>query len=290
MRWQTIPILCFTAVVHFSPVGAAGASADGHRALAAVTVSDAREDQHGILVHTVQSPYQAGKTTVRVLLPDGLEEAAPCPVLFVLPVEAKDGKRYGDGLLEVRRHDLHNQHRLVCVQPTFSHLPWYADHPVDPEIRQETYFLEVVLPLVEERYPVRREAGGRLLLGFSKSGWGAFAMLLRHPGVFGRAAAWDAPLDMQRPDRYGMAGIFGSQESFAQYQISELLKRRAGELHNAKRLVLMGYDNFRSHHHATRTLMIDLRIPHVYRDGPRRKHAWGSGWVGEAVRLLVDQK
>jgi hypothetical protein len=34
-------------------------------------------------------------------------------------------------------------------------------------------------------------------------------------------------------------------------------------------------------------LMDKLKISHDYRDGPARKHEWGSGWVPEAVRLLM---
>ena len=34
------------------------------------------------------------------------------------------------------------------------------------------------------------DARGRMLVGYSKSGWGAFTLLLRHPGVFSRAAAY----------------------------------------------------------------------------------------------------
>lgn len=35
-----------------------------------VVISEARKDDHGFLVHTVRSPYQAGTTQVRVLPPD----------------------------------------------------------------------------------------------------------------------------------------------------------------------------------------------------------------------------
>ena len=117
------------------------------------TISEASRDEHGILVHTIRVPVPGGPTEIRVLLPDRVEEGRRYPVVYVLPVEAGIEHRYGDGLLEVRQHDLHNQFRAIFVAPTFSHLPWYADHPTDPEIRQETYFLKVVVPFVEARYP-----------------------------------------------------------------------------------------------------------------------------------------
>ena len=210
------------------------------------------------------------------------------PVVYVLPVEARREHRYGDGLLEVRRHDLHNRFSAIFVAPTFSHLPWYADHPTDPRSARRRYFLKVVVPFVEGHYPAKAEPGGRLLLGFSKSGWGAFSLLLRHPDVFGKAAAWDAPLMMDGPGRYGSGDIFGTPENFEGYRVTGLLERRAADLRGGSRLILLGYGNFRDEHEQAHALMTDLKIPHVYEDGPEREHVWESGWVPEAVGMLME--
>jgi hypothetical protein len=253
------------------------------------TISTATMDENGFLVHSVTSPYQAGKTTIRVLLPARLDKKKKYSVLFVLPVEAKDGNRYGDGLLEVKKAELHNKHDLICVAPTFSHLPWYADHPIDETIRQETFFLKVVVPFVERSYPALGKPNGRLLVGFSKSGWGAFTLLLLHPDVFGRAAAWDAPLMKDKPNEFGMKPIFGTQENFENYEVTSLLKQRADILKKSNRLVLTGYGNFRGHHKQAHRLLKELGIRCEYRDGPKRKHHWNSGWLQEAVALLVSQ-
>jgi hypothetical protein len=259
-----------------------------HAARAAVpaTVSEARRDDHGFLVQAVLSPFQAGSTEIRVLLPTRRKEERS-PVVYLLPVEARDGHRYGDGLLEAKKHELHERFGAIFVAPGFSHLPWYADHPSDPEIRQESYFLEVVVPLIEERYPARNDADGRLLVGFSKSGWGAYSLLLRHPDRFGKAAAWDAPLLERKPERFGMGAIFGTQENFERFQITTLLERCAPQLRERSRLVLLGYGNFREQHEAAHALMTALGIAHVYRDGPKRAHHWESGWLNEAVEVLL---
>lgn len=257
-------------------------------------VSQAVKDEDGFLVHTAVSEYQAGKTLLKVLLPDRLEAGKRYRVLYVLPVEAGDTSVWGHALEEVKRLDLHNKHQLICVYPTFFHLPWYADHPSDPKIRQESYFLRVVVPAIERSYPVRAEREGRLLLGFSKSGWGAFSILLRNPELFDRALAWDAPLTVDRPVPFGMGGIFGDQENFEKYQITRLLAQRAdlliatSESGNRPRLCVLGYDNFRQHHVTTHQQMLNLRIPHVYGDGPKRKHHWQSGWLAEAVETIAE--
>jgi hypothetical protein len=253
----------------------------------AVSIGEARTDADGIRVHSVRSPYQAGSTSIRVLLPGRLDPTAAYAVVYVLPVEKRDEARYGDGLLEAKRAGLHDRHRSVFVAPTFSHLPWYADHPADPLVRQEGYLLRVVVPFVERAYPVRSDPGGRLLLGFSKSGWGAFALLLRHPGVFGRAAAWDAPLMMDAPGKYGSGDIFATRENFEHYRVDKLLERRAADLKTGKRIVLAGHANFAEHHRQAAALMERLGIGHAaVADEPGRKHEWGSGWLPGAVVAL----
>ncbi|MCE9527798.1 MAG: esterase family protein [Planctomycetales bacterium] len=267
-----------------------GSQPSSQVSLETVTVSDAKPDLSGFLVHEVTSPYQAGKTSIRVLLPDARKPDSKSSVIYVLPVEAGTESRYGDGLAEIKKLDLHNKHGVIFVAPTFSHLPWYADHPDKPEIRQEAYLLKVVVPVVEKTYPAQPAADHRLLLGFSKSGWGAWSLLLRHPDVFGKAAAWDAPMMMDKPGKYGSGEIFGTQENFAKYRIETLLRTKGKDLGKDERLILTGYGGFREEHVRVQDLMTGLKIPHVYKDGPQRKHDWHSGWVGESVELLVQNE
>jgi hypothetical protein len=255
-----------------------------------VTISESHTDADGFLVHAVQSPYQEGSTEIRVLLPEPLAEGRRYPVVYVLPVEAGRKTRFGDGLLEVKKQNLQNEHQAIFVAPTFSQLPWYADHPTDRTVWQETYFCDVVVPFIDQRYPGLADRDGRLLLGFSKSGWGAWSLLLRYPETFGRAAAWDAPLMMQQLGKYGTRDIFGTQENFDDYRIDLSLRAHADSLREKQRLVLSGYDVFHKDLVQTHELLDELKIPHAYVDGPHRKHDWHSGWVPEAVRRLVGRK
>lgn len=253
-----------------------------------IEISTGERNEQGIVVHTVRSPYQEGTTEIRVLLSDQFDEQRRYPVVYVLPVEPGRKTRYGDGLREVQKHNLHNKHRVLCVAPTFSDWPWYADHPTKLGIRQESYFLKVVVPLIEKTYPASKQPQDRLLLGFSKSGWGAWSLLLRHPEQFGRAAAWDAPLMMKEIGKYGTREILGTQEHFDKYRPADLLQASAVKLQKETRLILAGYGNFRGHHQQAHVLLDELKIPHRYQDGPARKHDWHSGWVAEVFGLLVQ--
>lgn len=254
-----------------------------------VAISIAKPDDSGVLVHEVRSPYQAKPTQLRVLLPDPVEKGRTYPIVYVLPVEAGTESRYGDGLTEIQKQGLHKKHRAIFAAPTFSHLPWYADHPTDPALRQESYFLNVIVPFVDKTYPVRAKAEERHLLGFSKSGWGAWSLLLRHPERFGKAAAWDAPLMMDGPGKYGSGAIFGTKENFAKYRITTLLADRADRIRSGKRLLLLGAGNFQSEHEQAHALLKRLKIDHDYTDGPVRKHDWHSGWVKDAVERLLAE-
>ena len=254
-----------------------------------VEVSEREVAGNGEHAYQVKSTLQAQETQVRVLLPDDLPSNARPRVVYVLPVEAANERRYGDGLEECRRLNIANRFGVICVAPTFSHLPWYADHPTDRSIRQESYFLKVVVPLIEARYPTSGKAQDRLLLGFSKSGWGAFSLLLRHPKALGKAVAWDAPLMMNAPGNYGSGPIFGGNENYQLYQLSKLVPQQAAHFKDSPRLIHLGYGNFQSQHVEFEALLNAHNISHVYQNGPSRKHDWNSGWVDDAARLLFSE-
>jgi hypothetical protein len=108
--------------------------------------------------------------------------------------------------------------------------------------------------------------------------------------MFGKAAAWDAPLDMSELGKYGTTPIFASQANFDSYRITELVKQRQRLADGPPRLILMGHGNFAAATRTTHALLDECGIRHEYRDGPKRAHDWHSGWVVEAVQLLLPQQ
>ena len=114
-------------------------------------------------------------------------------------------------------------------------------------------------------------------------------MLLRHPEDFGRAFAFDSPLDW--PNRHGFIDLLGSASNFENYRLTNLLPQRAELLRGQPaRLIMLGYNYgfAREHHAQIHNLMDRLGIPHVYLPGVNRPHRWDSGWVEMAVDLLLS--
>lgn len=237
---------------------------------------------------SLRSVYQRTDTKLYVLLPTKLEAGKRYPVLYLLPVEAQGEHRYGSGIEEASRARLADRLQVICVEPTFAQLPWYADHPTDAGVRQESHLLRAVVPAVDAHYPTPATAAGRWLVGFSKSGWGAVTLLRRHPEVFSRAGAWDAPLQMNWPTKYGSQPIFGTRENFEPYRVSTLLSTSRPE-HASQRLVLAGHGNFRAEMAATHQQLQHQSppVPHVFLDGPDRPHDWHSGWLADVSEALA---
>jgi hypothetical protein len=261
---------------------------EGQTADVSCTVQESVVDSNGMHVLTVRSAFQAKPVQVSVLLPRRSDPARRYPVLYVLPVNPGSEGPWGCGIAEARKLDLPDRYGLICVEPAFAGVPWFGDHPTDPAVRNDAYLPDVVVPLVDRTYPTVAAPERRLLVGFSKSGMGAFSLLLRHPDVFGRAASWDGCLMLAEPGPYGSGPVYADAANFARYCVPRLLEKQAGLLMGRPaRLACLGYGGFQADQEACHALMNRLRVPHFYRNETQREHRWDSGWLPEAVEVLV---
>ena len=222
-------------------------------------------------VETVESPRQTTANFLRIARPRKRSDRT----VLILPVTANISGQWGDGFYEALRLNWVKRYNVTIAAPSFSHLPWFADHPTNAKIAQESYLLQDILP---------RLSGRILLLGFSKSGNGAVTLLLRHPERFAAAAAWDAPLLLDAPGKYGSGEIYGTAENFAGYHVPSLLERHAGS--RKLKLAISGYGSFEAEVRGAHERMAALDIAHAYDNGVKRVHHWSSGWMEPAMATL----
>jgi S-formylglutathione hydrolase FrmB len=254
-----------------------------------ISVEGPSESANGFTAYTVNSPYQSRPTQIEVLPPDVMASGETYPVLYLLPVNDGIMNQWGSGIVEARKHDLANRFNVICVSPEYDYTPWYGNHPSDPALQQETYLLDVVMPVIEARYPVVPGKDGRILLGFSKSGFGAIAIALRNLDRIGKAAAWDAPLMMTSPfpNEEEMMRVFVSQANFDPYCVPTLVEKHAAELQSGPpRFVLVSNGSETGSIVDLHYLLEKHQVPHRFLIDKRREHTWTSDWLPVVTELL----
>jgi hypothetical protein len=247
-----------------------------------------------IVTHFVSSSYQGGSMMIRVITPEHFQPGKKYKVIYILPTGPQQWDFWwNNGIVEAIKYNIHNQYDIILVAPSIEKMPWFGDNPQDPKVRQESYIVRVVVPFIDEHYPTERSPEGRLLLGLSKAGCGAFTLCLRYPEIFGKAVAWDPPLlygNIKEDPRACLVDVFGTEENFKQYSLPLLLRQRVTLLQGKPpRLILMGYGILKDHIEEAHVLMQSLNIPHIYDNSIKREHKWQSGWLPEAVKYLMQQ-
>ncbi len=250
-------------------------------------------EQTGFWEFELASGYQSGPAKIGILLPDNISQRKhEFPILYILPVGGPNGA-FGDGLMEAKKANLANKYEIICVRPYFTSVPWYGDHAIDPHKQHESYLIRQVIPVIDSLYPTEANAGGRWLIGFSKSGWGACTLLMRHPDVFGYAAAWDAPFMLNGDNSgkdWGPMGLrvnFGTKEQMQQF-LPTRLAETSPWLKEKTRLVIGPGQYWKEQTTAYHEFLKKLDIPHIYRSDLVFKHRWDSGWFGPMAEDLVS--
>ncbi len=168
--------------------------------------------------------------------------------------------------------------------PRFASPPgWFADVGAEEQSAERAV-------LAAARQWTRFDDAPLHLMGFSKSGFAALSILARHwrSGLFAGAAAWDAPLMMERMVRPSMRRSYGSEEVFAQH----CLVRRISDLGDAARagarLVLDGFMIWGAQMNSFHKLLTASNIPHAFHKKRRATHRWDSEWMMDCARLLTE--
>ena len=95
---------------------------------------------------------------------------------------------------------------------------------------------------------------------------------------------------MDKPGKYGSGDIFGTAENFEGYRVEQAAGGQGGPVPEGEAADPARVRELPGRAREAHALMDKLKVAHEYRDGPARKHDWHSGWVREAVELLLKAK
>ena len=146
---------------------------------------------------TVRTGALAADTHVRVLLPFeyDLRPKRHWPVVYLLHAAMGDYTSWSKGLETI---DSAINLPAIVVMPDGGHSGFYSDWwngGAGGPPAWETYHVGELLPLIDGRYRTRASRGGRILMGASMGGFGAFSYAARHPDLFGAAISISGALD-----------------------------------------------------------------------------------------------
>jgi K+-transporting ATPase c subunit len=249
-------------------------------------------DANGIASYQVISSDNGyGPQEVRVLKPTNPAPGVAHNFLFVLPVELGLGTTYGDGMQTMLSANAQNQYNLTIIEPTFGTDPWYADNPTDPNMQYETYVTQDLVPWVEKNLGTSGSEQN-WLIGFSKSGYGAQDLILKHPGVFSLAASWDFPADMSSYNSLGAdsASNYGTDANFqSNYRLTQaFVDAHKAPFLSSNRIWIGGYSEYQPDMTDYGALLTSEGIAHSTETPQQMDHAWGSGWVPIALAALYQ--
>lgn len=131
-----------------------------------------------------------------VMLPDGYDPARRYPVLYLLHGISDDYRtwsdpRYGDAAGVLAGLD------AIVVMPEGGRgffIDWYGR----PGRAWARYYLDVLVPEIERRFPILPGREHHAIAGISMGGYGALALAARAPGYFGTAATISGIVDIRQ--------------------------------------------------------------------------------------------
>ncbi len=235
--------------------------------------------QEGVLLYNkVKSPYQEDSTNVLTLHTE-LSTSDSLIIFFVLPVEKQKVRyKYGSGIHEIK--DLIDSNLIsnntVFIQPGFTRVPWYGNHPSNRQIWQEKYLVD----LIEQVSEIFSKYNFKIyLLGFSKSGWGSMSLLLKYPGLIDGIFIWDAPLSTGFNINWGMGQVFRDKNYFENnYRLAKRVCASPRRLKD-KIIVIGGYALFRKETETFLEVMDECKIKYHYCQDLLFKHEWNREWI-----------
>ena len=267
------------------------------------TPSSPSTDGNGVITWPVTSVLNSNDAeSVRVLNPTAPSGSYPHGFLITMPVSAgTDDTTFGDGLDTVRTLGLHNTYNLTVIEPSTGGR-WLADNPSNVNLIQETYILQVVAWAKTNYSTSGLEKV--YLIGFSRTGGTAEAMLFHRPDLYYGVASWDFPAMMTGADGTDAtngspiggnpAGSYGTQDNFAaNYELSpaNLAEWSAGQnFGTVNRIWIGGYSAFQPDVTAYDPVLTAAGILHTYALVAASEHNWAPtpGWVAPALAAIVS--
>ncbi len=183
--------------------------------------------------------------------------------LVFLPATAPSDETYGSIPIDLPGHD------VVIHKVSYPRLVWYNAKVREKAITQIRGW---------NLAPV-------ILIGFSKSGLGAWNITREMPDLVRATIVFDAPVASVRPS-WDIDAFYADEASWQEDLPLHTIPAFATAVPAAHRLVLVSGENFHDEMKTSSDALNDADLAHTFLPRPQLEHHWNSGWIEEALDAL----
>ncbi len=237
----------------------------------------------------------ASPMDVNVILPESYatSEDKEYPVVYILHGYDGDYTSWLT-LTEPKLDSLASHYDMIFVLPD-GRDSWYWDAPADPKLKMESFFVEELVPYIDENYRTIADAKHRAITGLSMGGHGSLWLGMRHSDIWGSAGSMSGGVNINKPKwakSWKMAQRLGSQAQYPQrwkdHTVITLVKNlKPGQLNIT---FDCGVDDFfigvnRELHEE----MLKYKIPHDYSERPgKHSHSYWKNSIRYHLQYFYD--
>lgn len=125
-----------------------------------------------------------------------------------------------------------------------------------------------------------------VLVGFSKSGLGAWNIARTIPNLVAATLIFDAPVARNELPPWGTGPFYEDDASWQKDLPLRSVQEFAAAMPASHQLVLISGTGFREEMAQLSRALTQLGHKHIYLDRPTMKHHWNSGWIEEGLNEI----
>ena len=127
-----------------------------------------------------------------------------------------------------------------------------------------------------------------VLVGFSKSGLGAWNIARTIPELVSGTIIFDSPVAHEDRHSWGTGPFYGDDASWQRDQPIHTVREFQAAMGTTHRLVLISGEEFHQQMCALSHAMTEAGHDHAFLPRPHMKHHWGAGWIEEGLKAVGE--
>lgn len=126
-----------------------------------------------------------------------------------------------------------------------------------------------------------------VLVGFSKSGLGAWNIARTIPDLIAATIIFDAPAARMELPPWGTAPFYANDAAWQEDQPMNTIGRFKASMPETHRLVLISGASFHQEMCTLSQALSGANVNHSFLPRPSMKHHWQAGWIDEGLKALL---